>query len=107
MGKLKITEVTLTGRFDAANHAEQINQLIRPLSDRPKFLLLNLEGLESLDSKGLSSIITVHRQVKAWEGEMAILCPPGPVNELFNLTNVSRLVRLFNSRTEVELTIDP
>ncbi|AFY71764.1 Sulfate transporter/antisigma-factor antagonist STAS [Thalassoporum mexicanum PCC 7367] len=106
MGEIKIAEVCLEGRFDAANHNQICQELNNTLKEQPQLLLINLEALDFLDSRGLSGIISVHNQLKNWNGGLAILCPPGQVRDIFNLTNVSRLVEIFDSRAQVEILIN-
>ncbi len=97
-GDLTIVLVELR-QLDTANAADFKKELAESIEGR-KAVLLDLEGLEFLDSSGLGVILSVLRKVNAKGGWFG-LCGAGPaVLSLLELVQMHRIVGIYNDRAE-------
>jgi anti-sigma B factor antagonist len=71
---------------DAANACLQADK---------RHLVLDLTGLEFLDSSGLSTLVNTWTTIKRLQGLMRIVAVPGPVLRVLQLTRVERAVGVF------------
>ena len=63
-------------------------------------ILLDLEGVEFVDSAGLGAIVASLKQLRANGGEIRICSVQKPVRALFELVRMHKLVEIFNNRDE-------
>ena len=60
--------------------------------------VLDLSDLEFLDSSGVSLILRARALLAREERTLVVVCPPGPVQRLFEVTGVLDLLAVFPSR---------
>ena len=76
------------GRFTYRDEATAFSQAIAGLLHAPQ-IVVELSGLEAIDSAGLGELVVVHMWAKA-SGSSLILAGASPqVRQLFELTNLS------------------
>lgn len=61
-------------------------------------LWIDLSSTTFMDSTGLHVLLGVRRRVRALKRHLAIICPPGPVRRVFDLTGVSEILPLYEDR---------
>ncbi|HET6386190.1 MAG TPA: STAS domain-containing protein [Armatimonadota bacterium] len=90
----------LSGEADARNCAELVRRLVAILETRPLRLVISLDGLQHIDSRGLGGLVGVYR--RAQEQKCAFfLVTSDP--QLRRVIEVSGLSNLFQVRaTEAE-----
>ena len=69
-------------------------------SDRS--LILDLSGLESIDSAGIGELVMVYMRACAAQREVSIAAPAKLVRELLELTNVASLFRTYPTVEEAK-----
>lgn len=87
------------GFLDASNNRlfkERMNELLPSV----KFLLLDLNQVQFVDSSGLAAILTCLKQLSACGGDMKICGATTPVKALFDLVKLNRIVEVCRTREE-------
>lgn len=79
-------------RIDAQVYEDVFAELVKLVEKlQPKKLLLNLTGVQYIYSTALSRLITLHKRIKTYKGELR-LCELEPeVAELFEVTQLKKL----------------
>ena len=91
--------VTLWGEIDhhsAGALRSDLDELI--LKERPGRLLLDLSGIEFMDSSGLGLLMGRYRLMKDVGGEMAILHPNARVLKILRLSGMERFMEIDGAR---------
>jgi anti-sigma B factor antagonist len=91
------TLVEVAGEVDIATSP----RLRAALAERPPtggLLLVDLTDVTFMDSSGLSVVLTLQRDTTAAGDRLAIVCPPGPVRLLFEVTGVDAELPLYATR---------
>jgi anti-sigma B factor antagonist len=84
--------VRLEGELDLANAHTLTEELLRLLDTRLQRLVVDLDGLEFIDSSGLHSLLRVMERSNADGDRLRIIEPRGQVSRLFKLTNLDTVL---------------
>jgi anti-sigma B factor antagonist len=57
-------------------------------------VLLDLSRVNNIYSSGLGTIITIHKEALAMGGLLVVICPDGYVKNLFQVTKLSRILKI-------------
>ncbi len=91
-GKVKV--LACAGRMDA-QVSDLLKDRIRDLLDEGATqLVVDMEGLEFLDSSGLGALVSCLRRVKEKKGEIKLAGLRPEVRSIFEITRVSRLFHI-------------
>jgi anti-sigma B factor antagonist len=91
------TLVEVTGEVDIATSP----RLRAALAERPRtggLLVVDLTTVAFMDSSGLSVVLALQHDTTAAGERLAIVCPPGPVRLLFEVTGVDTELPLYATR---------
>ena len=92
--------VAIDGRIDTSNMGVLGPQLNR-LAERPEAtLVIDLCGVDSMDSSGLSLLLGVYRRRQDSHQEVCLCGLSSEVRRLIELTRLHRLFRIYDSRSE-------
>jgi anti-sigma B factor antagonist len=69
-------------------------------------VLLDLSRVNNIYSSGLGAIITIHKNTQAEKGLLIIVCPDGYVKNLFQVTKLSRLLKIVGDQREARDAYD-
>ena len=94
-GKVQI--LACQGRMDAQVSGLLKEHIKELLDTGAKKLVLDLEGLEFLDSSGLGALVSCLRRVKEKKGEIKLAGLGPEVRSIFDITRVSRLFDICES----------
>jgi anti-anti-sigma factor len=83
--------VELAGELDLASASHLRTRLEELESDEPELLVLDLRGLEFMDSAGLREVIGAVRRARAEERKVAVVKSHGPVESMLDLTRVDEI----------------
>ena len=72
----------------------------RLLGEGKRHFVLNLSGVEYVDSSGLGQLITIWTSIRSKAGHMAILGPTARVERLFELTRLSTVFEVYGIETD-------
>jgi anti-sigma B factor antagonist len=93
--------IGVTGELDLASSPEleqQLDQIWRSDADQ---LVLDLRGLEFMDSTGLSIVVGAHQRVAETGRKLSVVKGPPQVQRLLDLTGVSERLQLVDTPEEV------
>ena len=94
-GKVQI--LACVGRMDAQVSALLKEHIQELLDTGATQLIMDLEGLEFLDSSGLGALVACLRRVKEKKGEIKLAGLRPEVRSIFDITRVSRLFHICES----------
>jgi anti-sigma B factor antagonist len=86
-----VTVMRLSGEFDLAGK-DQFDRAVEQLPEKPGEVLLDLRGLEFIDSTGLRSIVELWHRSQAAGYALAVVAVPEPVGRLFKLTGLDEIL---------------
>jgi len=91
--KYGVTIVRINARrIDAQVYEDVFTELVKLVEKvQPKKLLLNLTGVHYIYSTALSRLITLHKKIKAYKGELRLCALEDEVEELFEITQLKKL----------------
>jgi len=91
------TVVSLFGELDVASAPNLREQLIQLVSQGSHLLVLDLEGLDFLDSTGLGAIISALKRARTNGGDLRLVCTQSRIRRLFEITALDKAFPLFTS----------
>lgn len=84
----RVVSITLSGEFDLAS-AERVEAELQRIEQKaPEALLLNLEGLEFIDSSGLRVVLAAADRAQGAGRRFAITRGPEAVQRVLRITGV-------------------
>ncbi|HKA01271.1 MAG TPA: STAS domain-containing protein [Candidatus Solibacter sp.] len=91
-----VTVLELTGRLAMGRESQRIETMVDDLSKKGSAkVVLDLTGIEYMDSAGIGMLALVSGKLKEAGGVMAIVAPDGGrVLQLLNLTQMSSIVKV-------------
>lgn len=93
-------ELLPSGTLDIESAEDFRRTFSRLLDGGATRFLVDLSGLEYLDSTGLGALMQLHRRVKGVGGATHLFDAPPPVGEVFGITHLDRVIRLHPSRED-------
>jgi anti-sigma B factor antagonist len=88
-----VTVLDLSGQITLGNGSVQLRDAIRSLLGQgAKNVLLNLEGVNLLDSSGLGELVSAFTAVKKQQGQLKLLHPAQKVHHLLQITKVDTVL---------------
>ncbi|MGB7568841.1 MAG: STAS domain-containing protein [Chitinivibrionales bacterium] len=69
-------------------------------------VLLDLSRVNNIYSSGLGAIITIHKETQTAKGIVIVICPEGYVKNLFQVTKLSRLLKIVKDQREARDAYD-
>jgi anti-sigma B factor antagonist len=91
------TVVTVYGELDVASAPTLREQLIELVASGSHMLVLDLEGLDFLDSTGLGAIISALKRARTNGGDLRLVCTQSRIRRLFEITALDKAFPLFPS----------
>ncbi len=70
------------------------------LSEDKRHFVLNVAGVDYIDSSGLGQLITIWTSIQNRGGQMAILSPTKRVQRLFDITRLNTVFPIVDQETE-------
>jgi anti-anti-sigma factor len=99
--------VALSGEADLATAPALEAALDEAIATSTGAFVIDLCDLEFLDSSGLNVLLRARALLGREERALAVICPPGPVRRLFEVTRVAELLYLYDSREEAAGALVP
>ena len=87
--------VELEGRLDAAASLEFREQLTNAIDDGRVCLVVELSGVDFIDSTGLSVLITALKTANAAGGDVALARPSHAVRSIIELTRLNQVFGVY------------
>lgn len=80
--------LAVTGEIDIATSPRLIAALNEAGTDSSDSVVVDLAGVEFMDSTGLALLVRAHRRLRGRGRGFAVVCPDGPVRRIFELTDM-------------------
>lgn len=85
------------GDIDLHTAPELRNQLDTQRKDGAVWIVVDLSGVEFLDSSALGMLVGAHHELVAAGGGLKIACPKPHVQKVFRITRLAEVVPIFES----------
>ncbi|GAA1763030.1 STAS domain-containing protein [Streptomonospora sp. PA3] len=89
--------VSVEGDLDIATADDLHEHVLSAIDKHGPWLILDLTGLEFMDSSGLNVVINAYRAVKEHGGSLALAAPNERVTKVVRLVGLHRQVPVHNS----------
>ena len=80
--------VLVEGEVDIASASRLISVLNSSVADAIKSVIVDLSQVGFMDSTGLALLINAHRRLTLRRKGFAVVCPPGPLRRVFEITDM-------------------
>jgi anti-anti-sigma factor len=99
--------VAVAGEVDVETVPRLELALDEAIRDSVGAFVIDLCDVEFLDSGGLNALLRARALLGREERSLAVVCPPGPVRRLFDVSGVADLLVLFATREEAAAALVP
>lgn len=90
-----VTVVHCHGRIAYRDEAETLSRTVSQLLPRTQQIVLDLQGIEMIDSAGLGSLLTALRLANASGSSLRLASPNRRTLSLFQLTNLDTVFEIY------------
>ncbi len=87
--------LTLTGEVEVANAAQVRDAALKLVESGPRFLVVDLSGVDYMDSTGLGMLVGLLKRLKEKGGDLLIAGPQPRVRKLFDITGLAQVLRIY------------
>ncbi|MCE7981239.1 MAG: anti-sigma factor antagonist [Caldilinea sp. CFX5] len=99
-----ITVLKIAGRIDSHSVQRLRQQLALSASGPGKNIILDLAGVDFIDSSGLAAIVHGMKQCRAVGGDLRLCKPPQAVRMVLELTRLDKALDIFPSQESALLS---
>jgi anti-sigma B factor antagonist len=102
------TVLDIVGRIALANGNAQLRDAIRVLMEPgKKHIVLNLAGMDFIDSSGLGELVRTHATVRSHGGQLKMVNPSKHVHDLLKMTKLERVLDIEQDEASALNSFDP
>ena len=83
--------VDVQGEIDVYTAPKLREKLIELVSEGQYNVVVNLEGVDFLDSTGLGVLVGALKRVKAHEGSLSLVCTQDKILKIFKITGLTKV----------------
>ena len=92
--------VDVKGEIDVYTAPKLREKLIELVSQGSYDVVVNLEGVDFLDSTGLGVLVGALKRVKAHDGSLALVCTQDKILKIFKITGLTKVFPIHGSVEE-------
>jgi anti-sigma B factor antagonist len=92
--------VDVTGEIDVYTAPKLREKLIDLVSEGSYNVVVNLEGVEFLDSTGLGVLVGALKRVKAHDGSLSLVCTQDKILKIFKITGLTKVFPIYEAVEE-------
>src|SRR5918912_4014887 len=96
--------VDVKGEIDVYTAPKLREKLIELVSDGSYDIVVNLEGVDFLDSTGLGVLVGALKRVKAHDGSLSLVCTQDKIPKIFKITGLTKVFEIHDSVDEATTT---
>lgn len=89
--------VDVKGEIDVYTAPKLREKLIELVSEGSYDVVVNLEGVDFLDSTGLGVLVGALKRVKAHEGGLSLVCTQDKILKIFKITGLTKVFPIHGS----------
>lgn len=94
------TVISVKGELDI-NSSPDLKAVLTKLIDKKIFqMMVNLEGVTYIDSSGLATLIETVQHVRKGNGVMSLVGMSAKIKNLFEITKLDRLFKIYSTQEE-------
>lgn len=82
------------GEIDVASAPRLIAALNDAVAEAARSVIIDLTSVGFMDSTGLALLINAHRRLAVRRKGFAVVCPPGPLRRVFEITDMVDTLRV-------------
>ena len=91
------TVIAVSGEIDVYTAPRLREMLIRLVDEEKYHLIVDMEGVEFLDSTGLGVLVGGLKRVRSHDGGIDLVCTQGRILRIFRITGLSKVFSIFDS----------
>jgi anti-sigma B factor antagonist len=95
------------GELDIATAPRLISVLNRAVQEALRSLVVDLSEVDFMDSTGLALLINAHRRLTRRSKGFAVVCPPGPLRRVFEVTDMVEMLHVCPDRDSARAAAAP
>jgi anti-sigma B factor antagonist len=99
--------VLVEGELDIATAPRLISVLNRAVQEALQSLVVDLSDVDFMDSTGLALLINAHRRLTRRRKGFAVVCPPGPLWRVFEVTDMVDTLHVCPDRSSAWVAAAP
>lgn len=99
--------VDVKGEIDVYTAPKLREKLIELVSDGSYNVVVNLEGVDFLDSTGLGVLVGALKRVKAHDGSLSLVCTQDKILKIFKITGLTKVFPIHDSVEDAASTASP
>lgn len=92
--------VDVKGEIDVYTAPKLREKLIELVSEGSYNVIVNLEGVDFLDSTGLGVLVGALKRVKAHDGSLSLICSQDKILKIFKITGLTKVFAIHSSEQE-------
>jgi anti-anti-sigma factor len=93
--------VTIAGRLALGGETEQLDAAVKGLLQKDvKMLVLDITGLDYVDSSGIGTLVSSLTNVKKAGGELKIVGANPRIKRIFSMTGVDSMMSMYGTMAE-------
>ncbi|GAA3110936.1 anti-sigma factor antagonist BldG [Streptomyces rectiviolaceus] len=100
------TVVEVGGEIDVYTAPKLREQLVELVNDGSFHLVVDMEGVDFLDSTGLGVLVGGLKRVRAHEGSLRLVCNQERILEIFRITGLTKVFPIHTSVEEAVAATD-
>jgi anti-sigma B factor antagonist len=99
--ELGTSVIAVSGELDAHTAPTLKGRLAHLIEGGTHRLIIDLEGLEFLDSTGLGALLSALKRARAHDGSVDIICTQIRILRIFKITSLDRVFDIYDSASDV------
>lgn len=92
--------VSVTGELDVYTAPQLREALAQVANDGHRQIVVDLDGLDFLDSSGVGVLVAAHEELRSDDGDLTLICTRPKVFRIFEITGLTSFFTIVNSVDE-------
>jgi anti-sigma B factor antagonist len=92
--------VRFAGQFDFSHVATARSAIDQRIEAGAQLIVVNLDGLDYIDSAGLGVLVGTLARLRDRNGEMSVVCSAPRIRRVFEITRLTQLMALHDSEED-------
>ena len=89
--------LSVGGELDVVGAPDLRQAVVSAVADGCRLLILDISGLDFVDSFGLGAVVGALKRLRQRGGELALVCPSRRIRRVFEICDLDRILALHDS----------